>query len=68
MFGTCESIALNSSVEAVQRRSKLVRMLSATLLLASVGVGGALALFALDNLLHLNATVRSVLGLGLLAR
>jgi hypothetical protein len=58
---------LTSSVETVQRRWKIVRALSALLLLAGVFAGGLLALFALDNVLHLNAIVRSALGLGLIA-
>ena len=58
---------LTNSVTTVQRRWKMVRALSALLLLSGVFLGGLLALFALDNLLHLNAVVRIVLGAGLLA-
>ncbi len=59
--------ALTKSVITVQRRWKMLRALSALLLLSGVFAGGLLALFALDNLLHLNAVVRSILGLGLVA-
>jgi phage host-nuclease inhibitor protein Gam len=51
---------------SVQQRWRMLRTLSASLLLGSVFAAGALVLFGLDNLFHLGVALRVILGAGFL--
>lgn len=54
---------LDTAARSVSGRKKMFRFLQAGLILALLVCGGALALFALDNLLHLSTAVRVGLSL-----
>ena len=56
--------ALLTAAHSVTSRQKIFRVLQSGLILTLLVCGGALALFLLDNLLHLNAVLRIVLGAG----
>src|ERR1700710_2189727 len=55
---------VDTAAHTVGSRQKLFRALQAGLILALLLAGGAVVLFALDNLFHLNAAARIVLSLG----
>ena len=59
---TVDTVA--SAASTVRSRQSLFRGLQAFLILALVLSCGAIALFALDNILHLGASLRIILGLG----
>ncbi|MEI6234029.1 MAG: hypothetical protein WCT04_13320 [Planctomycetota bacterium] len=58
---------VDTATHTVGSRQKLFRALQASLILALLLSVGAIVLFALDNLLHLNAAARIILSLGFLA-
>src|SRR5579862_3855198 len=57
-------LTLDSAATSVRSRQKLFRGLQALLILAVLLAGGAIALFGLDNLLHLGTATRIVLSAG----